>query len=175
MIAPRTKAWGLRLLVFVGIALLCSLAGSIFPAIAFALTWIPNYPFFVAAAKGVLRLPRVLEPVHPIEPVIYRSAGVGLIKWSVTTHAWSLLVGLESPQKPNSRQELLIRAELLTKGAEICHGAAFVFATSMALFCLAIGGTPVAAWILVFNVALNGYPIMLQRSNRWRIRQIRAN
>jgi hypothetical protein len=175
VIAPKTKAWGLRLLVCIGIAVLCLLADSIFPAIAFALTWIPNYPFFVAAAMGVLRLPRVLEPVHPIEPVLYRWAGVGLIKWLVTTHAWSMLVGPESPPKPKSRQELLIQAELLTKGAEICHGAAFVFAISMALFCLVIGGTSVVAWILAFNVALNGYPIMLQRSNRWRIHQIRAN
>jgi hypothetical protein len=29
-------------------------------------------------------------------------------------------------------------------------------------------------WIVAFNVLLNGYPVMLQRANRWRVQQIRA-
>lgn len=173
MIALWIKVWGLRLLVLVGVALLCLLVDSVFPAIAFGLSWIPNYPILGAVMIGALRLPRFLEPVHPIEPILYRWAGVGLIKRIVTTRAWLMLVGLEPPQRPTSRQELLERVELLTKGAEICHAASFVFASGMALFCFAIGGTSVVAWILVFNVALNGYPIMLQRSNRWRIQQVR--
>jgi hypothetical protein len=167
-----SEAWGLRLLVFTGIGLLCWLDDSPIPAIAFALAWIPNYPLLGAVATGTVRLPRFLEPVHPVEPVVYRWAGVGVIKWLVTTRAWSTLVGLEPPPKAGSRHELLHRVELLTKGAEACHGAAFLFALSWALFCLAIGGAPAAVWILAFNIALNGYPVMLQRSNRWRLQQM---
>lgn len=169
MIPSRVTAWGLRLLVFGGIALLCLLIRSGKPALAFALTWGPNYPFLGAVMSGVLRLPRSLEPVHPMEPVLYRWLGVGLVKWLVTRRAWLMLVGLEPPWKPTSRRELLERTELVTKGAEACHGAAFVFATAIALLCLAAGSSSMTAWILAFNIALNGYPIMLQRSIRWRV------
>jgi hypothetical protein len=39
---------------------------------------------------------------------------------------------------------------------------------------LAVGNIAAATWILVFNIVLNGYPVMLQRSQRWRIQQVRA-
>jgi hypothetical protein len=167
--------WGLRLLVFGGVALLCLMAHSGIPAVAFALVWGPNYPFFGAAMVGALRLPRFLVPVHSIEPTVYRWVGVDIIKWIVTTRAWLMLVGLEPPRKLSSRHAFLDRTEQVTKGAEICHGASFVFASCIALCCLAIGGNSAAVWILAFNIALNGYPIMLQRSIRWRVHRLRAN
>jgi hypothetical protein len=124
---------------------------------------------------GALRLPRFLVPVHAIEPTVYRWVGVGAVKWLVTTRAWLLLVGLDPPQKLSSRHALLDRTERVTTGAEICHGASFVFASCSVLFSLAVGGASAAVWILTFNIALNGYPIMLQRSIRWRIQELRAN
>jgi len=123
---------------------------------------------------GALRLPRFLERVYPIEPALYRWVGVGLIKSIVTSRAWLMLVGLESPEKPTSRDALLERIELVTTGAEICHGAAFVVASSIALLCFAFGSISTAAWILAFNIALNEYSIMLQRSIRWRVRKLRG-
>ena len=165
--------WALRLLVLVGIALLCRLAHSGNPAFAFALAWVPNYVFLGAAMMGVLRLPRILEPVHRMEPVLYRWLGVGLIKWLVTTRAWLMLVGWQLPGGAASRHSVLERIELMSKGAEVCHGASFVFASSIAVLCLAFGSTVTGVWILAFNVVLNAYPIMLQRSIRWRVRQAR--
>jgi hypothetical protein len=123
---------------------------------------------------GALQLPGLLEPVHPIEPTLYRWFGVGWIKKLVTSRAWLMLVGLEQPQKATSRHALLNRTELVTKGAEICHGAALVFASCIAILCIAGGEIATAVWILSFNFALNGYPIMLQRSNRWRVQQVFA-
>ena len=125
--------------------------------------------------RGALHLPRLFEPVHPIEPIVYRWIGVGLVKRIVATRMWPMLLGFEPPPKAVNRHEFLDRIELDTKGAEICHGATFVLASSVALSCLAVGWISAAVWILVFNVALNGYPVMLQRSNRWRIHQLRAN
>lgn len=98
-----------------------------------------------------------------------------MVKRLVATRVWPMLVGFEPPPKPQSRHEFLDRTELSTKGAEICHGATLVLAFAVALFCLAVGQISAAVWILLFNLALNGYPVMLQRSNRWRIQQIRAN
>jgi hypothetical protein len=174
MIPLLAKVWGLRILVIVGIAVLCSLTDSGNPAFAFALAWGPNGLFLFAFMRGALHLPRFLESVHPVEPLLYRWVGVGLVKRIVTTRVWPMLNGFEPPPKPKNRHDFLDRTELTTKGAEICHGATFVLALSVTIFCLAIGRTPAAAWILVFNILLNGYPVMLQRSNRWRIHQVRA-
>jgi hypothetical protein len=169
------KTWALRLTAFGGIALLCLLANSGSPAFAFVIAWGPNYPLFGAAMIGVLRLPSALEPVHPLEPVLYGWVGVALVKRLVTTRAWLMLAGLESPPRATSRHALLDRTDLMTKGAEVCHGAAFLFASVVALLCLSLGWVPGATWTMAFNIALNGYPIMLQRSNRWRLQRLRTS
>lgn len=175
VISIWATVWGLRILVLVGIAFLCLLADSGSPAFACALAWGPNGLFLFAFAAGVLHLPRFLESVHPIEPVLYRWVGVGWVKQLVATRLWPMLVGAEPPPKPTKRGEFLDYTELVTKGAELCHGATGVLAFSIALICLAVGRISAAVWILVFNMVLNGYPVMLQRSNRWRVHQIRAN
>ena len=175
MIAMSAQVWGLRILVMVSIVFLCSLAGSGFPALAFGLAWVPNGAFLLAFMRGALHLPRFLVPVRPIEPVLYRWVGVGLVKRIVATRVWPLMGGFEPPPKPKNRQELLDRTELTTKGAEVCHGATFMLVFFVALFCLAVGRFSEAVWILAFNLLLNGYPVMLQRVNRWRVQQVRAS
>lgn len=174
MVASRIRPWVLRLLVLIAIAILCLAAGSASPAFGFAVAWGPNYPFLGAVIVGALRLPRALDPVHPLEPTLYRLAGVGLVKQLVTTREWHALVGLEPPPKPVGCGALLDQVELFTKGAEACHAAAFLFASCVMLFCLWAGWSSAAVWILIFNIALNAYPIMLQRTNRWRVRRARA-
>ncbi len=175
MVAMSALVWGLRILVVVSLVFLCSLAGSGFPPLAFGMVWLPNGLFLVAFMRGALRLPRVLVPVRPIEPVLYRWVGVGLVKRIVATRLWPLLNGFEPPPKPRNRQELLDRTALTTEGAEVCHGAAFILAFSVALFYLSAGRSSEAVWIFAFNVLLNGYPVMLQRVNRWRVQQVRAS
>ena len=110
-----------------------------------------------------------------MEPVLYRWIGVGFVKRIVATHMWPLMHGWKPLPKPRSQQELLDRIEAATKGAEVCHGATFILALLVALFMLAVGQFREAAWIVAFNVLLNGYPVMLQRANRWRVQQIRAS
>lgn len=176
MLPMTAQLWGLRILFIFSFAVLpCALAGSPFPAFAFAVAWGPNGLFFVWFMRGALRLPRFLVPVHPAEPVLYRLLGVGFIKRIVATRMWPLMNGLEPPGKPRSREELLDRIDLSTKGAEVCHGATFTFGSSVALCLVALGQFPEAAWIAAFNVLLNGYPVMLQRTNRWRVQKIHAS
>jgi len=83
--------------------------------------------------------------------------------------------GIQPHPKPTNRQELLDRIELSTMGAEVCHGATFLLAFLVALLLLAVGKFPEAMWIVAFNMFLNGYPVMLQRANRWRVQQVRAS
>lgn len=176
LISMSTHVWGLRILFLGGLGVLPSvLAGSPFPALAFGLAWGPNGLFLVWLMRRTLALPRFLESVHPVEPVLYRLVGVGWVKRIVATRIWPLMNGWEPPPKPRNRQELLDRIETATIGTEVCHGATFVMATLVALFLLALRQFPEAAWVVAFNVLLNGYPVMLQRVNRRRVQQIRAS
>jgi hypothetical protein len=166
--------WAFRALFLVGLVILCMFAGSSSPTLGFALAWGPNGLFLALFTKGQLRLPRWLEPVHPIEPILYRWLGVRFVKRIVATRMWPLVIGFEEPPpKPTGRQELLHHVDMLTKGAEVCHAATFVLASVVALACALLGRTSAALWILVFNVVLNAYPVMLQRANRWRVHRIR--
>jgi Glycosyl-4,4'-diaponeurosporenoate acyltransferase len=138
-------------------------------------TWGPNGLFLVLFMRGALPLPGSIVSVQPVEPVLYRWVGVGFVKRIVATRRWPLMHGLKPPPKPRNRRELLDRIESSTIGAEVCHGATFIFALLVALFFLAVGQAPEAAWIVAYNMLLNGYPVMLQRDNRWRVQQIRAS
>jgi hypothetical protein len=175
MIPLSAKVWGLRILVVATLVSLDALAGSGMASLAFGLAWAPNGLFLSASMRGALHLPRVLERVHPMEPVLYRLVGVGLVKRIVATRMWVLLNGFEPPAKPKNRQELLDRTELMTKFAEVCHGATFILVSFVALLCLAAGWFSEVVWIVAFNVLLNGYPVMLQRANRWRVQLVRAS
>ena len=62
----------------------------------------------------------------------------------------------------------------MTKDAEVGHGATFILVLFFALIFLAVGKYPEAACVFAFNLLLNGYPVMLQRVNRWRVQQVRA-
>ena len=170
------QLWLLRILFFGGLGVLPSaLAHSPVPAFAFALAWGPNGVFLAAFMRGALSLPAFLVPVRSIEPTVYRWLGVGLVKRIVATRAWPLMNFQEPPPQPKSRQELLDRTELVTKGAEVCHGATFILALVVGMFWLAVRPSSEALWIFAFNVLLNGYPVMLQRANRWRVQQVRAS
>lgn len=176
MIPMWAQVWGLRILFVGGLGVLPTvLTGSPFPALAFVLASGLNVLFFVWFMRGALNLPRFLVAVHPIEPVLYRWLGVGFVKRIVATRVWPLMIGWEPPPKPKNREELFVRIEVSTMGAEVSHGATFVLTSLVALLLLAVGRFPEAAWIVAFNVLLNGYPVMLQRANRWRVQQIRAS
>ena len=176
MLPTLAQLWGLRILFFGSLVVLpCALAGSPFPAFAFSLAWGPNGLFLAWFMRGALSLPRFLVSVHPVEPVLYRWVGVGLVKRIVATRAWPLMHGMEPPPEPRNRQELLNRIESTTLGAEVCHGATLILGFVVALFLLAIGHFHEAVWIVAFNVLLNGYPVMLQRANRWRVQQVRIS
>ena len=175
MIPLSAQVWGLRILVFASLMFLCSLAGSGIPAMAFGLAWGPNVLFLFLTMRGTLQLPRFLVPVQPIEPVIYRWVGVGLAKRIVATRMWPLMHGSEPPPRLSNRQDLLDRTAQDTKIAEVCHGATFIVVNLFVLFYLVVGRFSDGLWSLAFNVLLNGYAVMAQRVNRWRVQEARAS
>ncbi len=167
--------WALRIAAVVSLVGLNFLAGSGTPSLAFAVAWGPNGLFLWLYMRGNLHLPRFLEPVKPIEPVLYRWVGVGLVKRIVATRVWPVMNGFEPPPKLKNRHESLDRTEETARAAEICHAATFALAAVGASVCLAVGRISDALWVLAFNLLLNGYPVMLQRVHRWRIQQVRAS
>ena len=170
------RVWALRVVIIAALVALCVLDQSPTPALASAVAWSPNGVFLAAFMKGYLRLPRFLDRVHPIEPVAYHWLGVGLVKRIVATRMWPLVIGLDDvPAFPARRNDFLQQVELMTKGAEICHASTFVLASVVALVCVASGRHAAALWICAFNLLLNGYPVMLQRANRWRIQKLRRS
>jgi hypothetical protein len=175
VISLRATARVLRVLIFVFIAFLCATTDSPEPAIAFSLTLGPSVLFVAAFMAGALKYPIFLNSVHPLEPTLYHWLGVGFVKRVVATRIWPELVGVVPPRRPTGRTEFLNSIELSTQGAEICHWPTFVIASGVALLCLVLGRTSLGVWIVVFNVILNAYPIMLQRSNRWRVHRIREH
>jgi hypothetical protein len=122
MITVSAKVWGLRV-ALIGIIVMLAGATSGAASWALAIAWGPNGLFLWLFMRGALRLPRIMEAVHPIEPVIYRWLGVlaSLVSWVY----------------------------------------------------FAVGNVSFAVWTLIFNILLNGYPVMLQRSHRWRIQKVR--
>lgn len=161
--------WTLRVLIVAGIVLLCALAKSGIPSWALAIAWSPNGLFLAAFMRGLLPFPASFERIHPLEPAIYRGLGVGMVKRLVANPVWPRLMGFPPPPKPKERRQFLAHIERDMKCAEICHAATFVVASLVALLYVAGEQTDVAVWITVFNVALNAYPVMLQRANRSRL------
>jgi hypothetical protein len=153
---------------------ICVFFGSSAPAFALMLVWAPMGLAFIAFKRGALHLPRFLVPVKKIEPMLYPWLGVGLVKRIVATRIWPMLNGFDPPETLKKRKGCLDRAELAMTEAEVCHGTLFILLLPVALGFLAVGRTPEAYWILAFDLLLHGYPVMLQRANRWRVQQARA-
>jgi hypothetical protein len=57
------------------------------------------------------------------------------------------------------------------KKAETGHAIIFVLVSMLALYALINGWIDTAGWLMLFNVFINGYPVMLQRYNRIRLHQ----
>jgi hypothetical protein len=171
--ALATKVWLLRF-AFTAVLVVLAAASSGMAALAFAVSSGANLLFLRLFMRGSLSLPRVLEQVHEIEPVIYHWLGVGLVKRIVATRLWPVLIGFDPPPQSKSRQDLLNRTEMAARGAEVCHAATFALTSLVGLVFLSVDNVTAAVWIAGCSVVLDGYPVMMQRCHRWRVQCIRA-
>src|SRR5262245_59545842 len=111
MTSLSIKVWALRLLIAAGIVLLSVMTGSSAPPLALLFVWAPMGLVHILFERGALRLPRFLEPVGRIEPVLYHWLGVGLVKRIVTTRMWPLVNGFDPPERLKAGPDVLDRAE----------------------------------------------------------------
>jgi hypothetical protein len=77
--------------------------------------------------------------------------------------------GLHVPRERDAAS--LERLEMKMCEAEASHALLFVAGLATAAVLAGLGYSTGAAWVVVFDVFLNGYPLMLQRYNRARLAQ----
>ncbi|NIO11423.1 MAG: hypothetical protein GTO40_26750 [Deltaproteobacteria bacterium] len=64
--------------------------------------------------------------------------------------------------------------ETQTRQVEAHHGAVFLWLSALSGYAFLRGYYDAVAWLMLFNVPLNAYPILLQRYNRGRVCRVMA-
>ena len=156
-------------LVWVGLAF--GVAGVVF---AFAVNWLAMC--WMGTAGRVLRLPlpeRYFE-IRDFERSgrLYEALGVRLVKSVVRRGPLHLFnPGLRLPAERTPAQ--LGELEQRMREPETGHVWVFVIVTLVTAHAATRGWWSAAGWTMAFNVALNVYPVMLQRYNRrWLLEQL---
>ena len=101
---------------------------------------------------------------------IYRRLGVLYFIWFLR------IVGSERHRRQTrplkKRLDTLLDYEKQTRISEASHALAFLLVGLFTLYVFWTEAPQAILWLLVFNVLLNGYPVMLQRHNRPRLQRI---
>lgn len=114
------------------------------------------------------RFPASYYAIRPFEKSgrLYNYAGVRWYQRLLRPILWSLKPA-QLRSKGNARQTMA-RA---TKGPEAGHLVIFVVISGIALFTLVRGWWNTAAWLMLFNVLHNAYPVLSLRQIRARLNQ----
>jgi hypothetical protein len=165
------RSWAFLGLVTIGvIALLVWAFRSLGPAsVGFAalVVWLPMTWLGTASRIRAPRLPEAYHRLRPFEREgrIYGWLGVRLFKRLLRRGPaswWN--PELRLPAEPTA--ERLAHLDQRMRDAEASHALLFVLTLAVAAHAAVRGWWPAAGWTLVFDVLVNGYPVMLQRYNR---------
>lgn len=140
------------------------------PWFALAVVWAPMTALGTVSHVTPIRLPDEFHRLRPIERDgrMYEMLGVRLVKRLLRRGpaAW-FNPNLHLPSTHDA--ESLARLDAAMRNAEATHALLFVAVLPVVVHALLRGWWAAAAWTLLFDVALNGYPVMLQRYNRARL------
>ncbi|MBK8256676.1 MAG: hypothetical protein IPK82_28895 [Polyangiaceae bacterium] len=175
---PHTRRWGGRVtgLLVVAVATAASAAmiilslrrfGPESPAFSFVIVWLPmtwlgTFSHFVG-----MQLPKSYHTLRPFEMdgQIYQYLGVRLVKRLLRRGPFALFnPGLHLPVERTPEQLNMLEQRMRT--AETTHALLLVLTLGVVANAAARGWWVAAASTLVFNLVINGYPVMLQRYNR---------
>ncbi|MDQ1378407.1 MAG: hypothetical protein QOK20_2039 [Acidimicrobiaceae bacterium] len=143
------------------------LLGATSAAFAFLVVWAPMT--WLGTVSRVIQ-PRLPWRYHELrdferEPRLYELLGVRLVKWLLRRGPLAVFnPGLHLPAEP-SRQRL-VDLEQKMKDAEASHFLLLVVMLGVVINAMARGWWLAAGLTLLFDVLINGYPVMLQRYNR---------
>ncbi|NOX60500.1 MAG: hypothetical protein GXP42_00900 [Chloroflexi bacterium] len=136
---------------------------------AFWVNWFLMFWTHLLMKTTPVRFPAGYYEPRPFEKDIYRLLGVALAKkiYSRAPNPAFAEAALENPIEKRLRS--LERAMI---DAETAHLMIFIIVGMIMLYALAQAWWDAAAWLFLFNMLFNGYPVMVQRYNRMRICRI---
>ncbi len=150
-------------MLLLGVRLLGATSG----AFAFLVVWVPMTWLGTVSRIFQPRLPRRYHELRDFErdPWLYQLLGVRLVKRLLRRGPLALFnPGLHLPAERSP--ERLAELEQRMKDAEASHFVLLVAMLGVVLNAAARGWWVAAGLTLLFDVLMNGYPVMLQRYNR---------
>lgn len=171
----------MRTLVFVTVATAVAVAvlvaggrwlGADSVGFAFLVVWVPMT--WLGTLSRVVR-PRLPDAYHRLRPFeldgrVYERLGVRVVKRLLRRGPLAVFnpdLHLPAERSP----ERLAHLDQRMRDAEAAHALLFVATLGVVAHALARGWWTAAALTLLFDVLLNGYPVMLQRYNRALLRR----
>jgi hypothetical protein len=139
---------------------------------AFFVVWVPMTWLGTISRLVTPRLPPAYHRLRPFESDgrIYELVGVRLFK--MLLRRGPLAVFNPDLHLPADRgPERLAHLDRRMRDAEASHTILLVVTLGVVAQAAARGWWTAAAWTSVFDVVMNGYPVMLQRYNRALLRQ----
>ena len=150
-------------MLLVGVRLL----GATSAAFAFLMVWVPMTWLGIVSRFFQPRLPRGCHELRDFErdPWLYQVLGVRLVKRLLRRGPLAVFnPGLYLPAERSP--ERFAELEQRMKDAEASHFLLFVAMLGVVISAAARGWWVAAGLTLLFDVLMNGYPVMLQRYNR---------
>ncbi len=137
-----------------------------------AIVWLPMTWVGMASRRVQVRLPDAYHRLRGFEQSgrVYELVGVRLFKTMLRRGPLAVFnPDLHLPvERTAERLEHLARR---MRDAEASHAVLFIVTLVFGGFAALRGWWTAAAWTAVFDVVINGYPVVLQRYNRARLAQ----
>lgn len=134
---------------------------------AFLVVWVPMAWLGTISRVATPHLPAGWHRLRRFERSgrVYELLGVRVVKWLLRRGPLAVFnphLHLPAERTP----EHLARLEQRMKDAEASHAILLVLTLAVVANALAHGWWAAALWTVVFDLLLNGYPVLLQRYNR---------
>jgi hypothetical protein len=141
--------------------------GASSPAFAFVVVWVPMTWLGTVSRRFQPRLPHAIHALRDVErdPRLYERVGVRIAKRVLRRGPLAAFnPGLHLPAERSP--ERLAELERKMMDAEASHLILLVATLGVVINAALHGWWMAAGLTLLFNVLMNGYPVMLQRYNR---------
>jgi hypothetical protein len=138
---------------------------------AFLVVWLPMTWMGVVSRFVRPRLPAAYHALRDVERDgrVHELLGVRIVKRLLRRGPLAVFnpdLHLPAERTPAT----LAHLDQRMRDAEASHATIFVGTLAVVVWDLARGWWDAAAWVLLFDVLVNGYPVLLQRYNRARLR-----
>jgi len=137
---------------------------------AFAVVWLPMVGLGIVNRFAQPRLPRSFHQLRRFERSgrVYELVGVRIAKRLLRRGLLATFnPDLHLPSEPDAARIAYVDQRM--RDAEASHAILFVLTLGVVIDAIAHGWLATASATLLFDVLMNGYPVMLQRYNRGRL------